>query len=340
VSRLALAALAAAPLVVSCAPGSEAGPGAGARVHVVERAYFHDGIGPGPALVTGDTGAVVDERRVEPYGAPLAGDLRGEPHDPLGGTVDPSTGLADHGARWLAGTSGRWLAPDPLVLAPTARLAALPWDLHPYQYARSAPTLFWDPDGRDLAVTGVAQKRVLSMLESASGFDLSVDRAGRVSIVGATRKGPTSGMAALVTVFVVLSPSVDVHVDAVAGDDEVFVGARTPTAGHYQIDADDLRTLRLDFDPRIAHGALVHELFEAALHSRDPSEANQDARHTAAIGIENQTLEGTGFHRTDLPWERIDEDTAFMSVDYGPFEVQSTMSRDGHHGQIVRFDHK
>jgi RHS repeat-associated protein len=325
--------------LLSCA-SPDAAP-AGARVLVVDRTYFHDGFGPGPALVTGAGGAVIDERRVEPYGAPLAGDPWREPRDPLGGVADATTGLADHGARWLAGASGRWLVPDPLVLAPDARHAALPWDLHPYQYARSAPTLFWDPDGKDLAITGATQARVLSMLESASGFDLAVDKAGRVSIVGATKKGPSSGMAALVTAFVVLSPAVDVHLDAVASDDEVFVGARTSRAGHYQIDADDLRTLRTDFSPRLAHGALIHELFEAALHSNDSSNAGAEARHTAAIGIENATLEGTGLHRSpDQPLELIDDDTAFMSVDYGPFEVQSTMTRDGHHGQIVRFDHK
>lgn len=61
---------------------------------------------------------------------------------------DPATKWSYHGARWMAPQLGRWLTPDPPVKVPEPKFMYAPWDLNPYQYGRSNPVVFWDPDGR------------------------------------------------------------------------------------------------------------------------------------------------------------------------------------------------
>jgi RHS repeat-associated protein len=76
-------------------------------------------------------------------------DFAVDPHNSLNKESDATTGWSDHGARWLAPETGRWLTPDPPVKAPDPKFLADPWALHPYQYVSQNPVRFWDPDGRD-----------------------------------------------------------------------------------------------------------------------------------------------------------------------------------------------
>ena len=120
--------------------------------------YYHKAIGAGAALITRADGTVFEERRYEPYGAPIdarhdgtvaAIDYARDPHNALNKLSDPATGWSDHGARWMAPETGRWLTPDPPVKAPDEKFMVSPWSLHPYQYVEQNPVQFWDPDGRD-----------------------------------------------------------------------------------------------------------------------------------------------------------------------------------------------
>ncbi|HVZ75616.1 MAG TPA: LamG-like jellyroll fold domain-containing protein [Polyangia bacterium] len=124
--------------------------------------YFHQGIAPGPTVITTSTGAVWEERRYEPFGQPI--DARGaigvakpnlaaEPQNILGKLTDPNTGWSYHGARWMAPQTARWSAPDPAIKGPDRKHLAEPWDLNPYAYVDQKPTEYWDPDGR-CAATG------------------------------------------------------------------------------------------------------------------------------------------------------------------------------------------
>lgn len=112
-----------------------------------DRLYFHQGLSAGPFLITGSTGAIKDERRFEPFGQPIDGDLKVDPFNNLNKETNLETGWSYHGARWMAPQTGRWLTPDPPVKAPDPKALKSPWDLHPFQYARHNPTQFWDSNG-------------------------------------------------------------------------------------------------------------------------------------------------------------------------------------------------
>ena len=135
---------------------------------VVGVTYLHNTFGVGPALLTDAGGAVLEERFHEPFGV-LLGAWRPDASQPvvwsgfgladavplealgaLNKPVDRVTGWSDHGARWMAPEIGRWLSADPPVKGPAEKFMAAPWDLHPFQYGRSNPVVFWDPDGREL----------------------------------------------------------------------------------------------------------------------------------------------------------------------------------------------
>jgi RHS repeat-associated protein len=131
--------------------------------------FFHTGFGAGPVLFTDDTGHLLEERRYEPFGAPIdariktptgyttgAPDLVERDLNPLNKRTDVATGWSDHGARWLAPETGRWLTPDPPVAAPDAKFMLAPWALHPYQYVDQNPIAYWDPDGREPQVDSSA----------------------------------------------------------------------------------------------------------------------------------------------------------------------------------------
>lgn len=146
-------------LVLHGCAGPAIDSGRQALVGAPQIVYFHQGVSPGPVLFTADGGAVVEERRYEPFGAPLdaedaagprAPDFRALDENVLGKPVEPVTGWSFHGARWYAPESARWLSVDPPTLTPNAeKQMAEPWTLHPYQYVDQNPLLYWDPDGRE-----------------------------------------------------------------------------------------------------------------------------------------------------------------------------------------------
>ena len=159
--------LAAAPALFAVVQLGCGGPSAGlyqqnALSSVVERLFFHSGVAAGPVLFTGADGALVEERRYEPFGADVdaarggvvgTADFARIDANALGKRTDPATGWSYHGARWMAPQTGRWLTPDPPVKAPDPKFMASPWALHPYAYVQQNPVLFWDADGRDAKKT-------------------------------------------------------------------------------------------------------------------------------------------------------------------------------------------
>ena len=131
--------------------------------------YYHPTFAAGPSLVTRQDGTILDERRYEPFGAGIDVDFTADPHNILNKETDASTKWSDHGARWMAPETARWLTPDPPVKAPDPKFMLEPWTLHPYQYVEQNPVQFWDPDGRQSAYgempTMGADKAAERMLE-------------------------------------------------------------------------------------------------------------------------------------------------------------------------------
>src|SRR6185503_4297647 len=111
--------------------------------------YYHTAIAAGPTLITRSDGTLLEERRNEPFGAAIDAGASADPHNALNKETDALTGWSDHGARWLAVDTARWLTPDPPVKGPDPKLLSRPDGLHPYQYVAQNPILFWDPDGKD-----------------------------------------------------------------------------------------------------------------------------------------------------------------------------------------------
>jgi RHS repeat-associated protein len=149
-----LAALPCALLLAACMPTSPAQTSAPQALRTTSRVvYYHPAFAAGPSIITRGDGSVLDERRDEPFGAAIDGDLAADPHNALNKETDATTGWSDHGARWLAPEAARWLTPDPPVKAPDPKFMIEPWGLHPYQYVEQNPVVFWDPDGRDKART-------------------------------------------------------------------------------------------------------------------------------------------------------------------------------------------
>jgi RHS repeat-associated protein len=122
---------------------------------------MHVGFAAGPVVFTDRAGHLVEERRYEPFGAPLDartatgnGIVLGPPDlvdrdlNILDKRTEAATGWSDHGARWYSPETARWATTDPLVVGPDAKMMTAPWALHPYQYAQQNPSAYWDPDGR------------------------------------------------------------------------------------------------------------------------------------------------------------------------------------------------
>ena len=110
--------------------------------------YLHQGLGPGPAVVTDMDGELLEERFFEPYGAEIGAgfDADLDPHGWNGKPIDPDTRWSDHGARWAGTNFGRWLSPDPPLRGP-AGLMEQGLGANPYGFVAGNPVAFWDPDG-------------------------------------------------------------------------------------------------------------------------------------------------------------------------------------------------
>ena len=167
-AALGTGVLVAAVLVSSCRTAVQSTPAVSARPsalwEVAEATYFHGGLSAGPQLLTRQDGSVFEERRYEPFGAPIDAysqpvnggpavvggvNFSAEPLNVLNKETEPVSGFSYHGARWMAPQTATWLTPDPPVKAPDPKFLWEPWDLHPYQYVAQNPVIYWDPDGMD-----------------------------------------------------------------------------------------------------------------------------------------------------------------------------------------------
>ncbi|HUZ03055.1 MAG TPA: toxin TcdB middle/N-terminal domain-containing protein [Thermomicrobiaceae bacterium] len=94
--------------------------------------------------VTDQAGAVIDTRRYDPYGQPLAVPGAG-PTVPIGfagGITQDWTGLLLYSARYYQPAIGRFVSPDTTVQRPYA-----PIDWAPFAYCGNNPTSYTDPSG-------------------------------------------------------------------------------------------------------------------------------------------------------------------------------------------------
>ncbi|MFP4441430.1 MAG: RHS repeat domain-containing protein, partial [Chloroflexaceae bacterium] len=85
-----------------------------------------------------DAGGVLGSMQYDPWGVPTAGTPQ-----PFGFTGELHNGGQVYlRARWYAPGQGRFVSEDPF-----AGFAEMPYSLHAYQYAYSAPTVYTDPSG-------------------------------------------------------------------------------------------------------------------------------------------------------------------------------------------------
>ncbi|HSR98655.1 MAG TPA: RHS repeat-associated core domain-containing protein [Kofleriaceae bacterium] len=150
----------AALALAGCGSAARLNASSGALRATGRVVYYHAAFSAGPTLITREDGRILDERRFEPFGVPIGAiDFALDPHNLLNKETDVATGWSDHGARWLAPETAQWLTPDPPLKAPDPAYMAEPWGLHPYQYVKQNPIVFWDPDGRDDAPTSMLDCR-------------------------------------------------------------------------------------------------------------------------------------------------------------------------------------
>jgi RHS repeat-associated protein len=167
------------------------------------RIYFHQGVSMGPTLLTDKDGLVNDERRFEPFGQAIDGDLHKDPVNALNKETNDETGWSYHGARWLAPQTARWSAPDALTKAPAPGFMAAPWSLHPYQYVNQNPALFFDPDGQRLRIIDAGprgqtpafsaeknREMAMGYIAEVTGSDVNVDKEGYVTLGEQRLAGP------------------------------------------------------------------------------------------------------------------------------------------------------
>ncbi|WP_256560388.1 FG-GAP-like repeat-containing protein, partial [Myxococcus dinghuensis] len=209
--RLTAGVVLVAMLGVGCESGLRApdlGVGRAPIWVAVGTVYFQSGVSAGLTLLTQEDGSVQEERRYEPFGAPIDAyrefvgggtavepvSHEEEPLNALNKLTDPHTGWSDHGARWMAPSLASWLTPDPPMKGPDAKFLDQPWDLHPYQYVRQNPALYWDPDGREpvLDKAGTAEG-FRKEFETARGHEVgkaAADRLVNLSEVNYNMSGP------------------------------------------------------------------------------------------------------------------------------------------------------
>ncbi len=108
--------------------------------------FYHSDVLGGVALQTDSEGKPVGERAYSPYGTELVGS--DEPYGFTGKELDAELGLHHFGARAYDAYSGRFVSPDPAVLANPELALGDSQLLSPYAYARNSPHSYTDPDGQ------------------------------------------------------------------------------------------------------------------------------------------------------------------------------------------------
>jgi RHS repeat-associated protein len=115
--------------------------------------HFGDHLGSSNVVVDSD-GALVNREEFTPYGETSFGSFARKRYRYTGKERDEESGLSCHGARYLAGSTGRFISADPHLEMYTA------WS--PYCYALANPLNVLDPSGADPAkldsnVAGIQQ---------------------------------------------------------------------------------------------------------------------------------------------------------------------------------------
>ncbi len=103
-----------------------------------------------PICATDETGAVVSNTRLAPFGGSWSGPgggLDGELHRFLGRIRDEETGLVHLGSRYYSPDLGRFISADWYPLENPTKAALLPQAYHVYAYALNNPLSFKDPSG-------------------------------------------------------------------------------------------------------------------------------------------------------------------------------------------------
>jgi RHS repeat-associated protein len=108
------------------------------------RLYFHPDHLGSLALVTDETGQVVEARRYDPFGKLLEPNQGAQDLEAgfAGGMFDPWSGLTYLSARYYHPALGRFISPDNVVQHPYE-----PATWTPYTYCRNNPLRFTDPSG-------------------------------------------------------------------------------------------------------------------------------------------------------------------------------------------------
>jgi len=179
---------------------------------------------------------------------------------------------------------------------------------------------------------------VVQRLEAATGLELAVYN-GWVTVVGTPKAGGSATAALLLGWVIDHDRDTQLHTGS---SPYVFVGRPAGTdAGVYELDVGDLLQLENKVDPRVAQGALVHELWEAHLHALEDGEASGHAhRHRRAIGMENEVLAelGANFSRGREREKRTKSGSVYRA-NYGDFEVTTTWNaKTKQHGPIRRIE--
>lgn len=175
-----------------------------AATTTVTPTFLHTGFAAGPSVFTDAAGHLVEERRYEPFGVPIdahihsgGSDIIGPPDlvtrdlNSLNKRTEVATGWSDHGARWMAPETGRWLTPDPPVMSADASFIAFPWRLHLYQYVNQNPIAYWDPDGR-----GPVREFVADCVDASATISGGLIGGGLSGVAGAETGPADIGIAA------------------------------------------------------------------------------------------------------------------------------------------------
>ncbi|NZA25917.1 hypothetical protein H0E84_05930 [Luteimonas sp. SJ-92] len=114
--------------------------------------YIHTDALGSVVAVTDASGAVIERREYEPYGAQLTPAVADGPGY-TGHVQDAATGLTYMQQRYYDSTLGMFLSVDPVTAYDNPIN-----QFHRYRYANSSPYRFVDPDGRVVAIAGTKEQ--------------------------------------------------------------------------------------------------------------------------------------------------------------------------------------
>jgi RHS repeat-associated protein len=205
---------------------------------------------------------------------------------------DNESGLDYFLARYYSSAQGRFTSVDPGSFTP-----ADPQNWNRYTYVQNNPLKFFDPNGKELFVTGDDADYIVAELARFSGLTLSRDKkTGKVNInkrAAMRSKGISTTLAAIL--------------DTVIGDKDHDVTLETTTevlSGNaidfdrietHQLDTDDYKVIRRDA-PELAAAFLGHTIREYHIEARLKPSSEQDriaaykVAHPLAVNVESRII--------------------------------------------------